>query len=106
MAGRYEPGRRGRVRLPGQPGQPGGDPPSSPRCTGLHRAGDGAGRARGDNGRVQERGLTRRAMAFFQQDEPTAASRPAEPGRPPGWPDWAVDTAIAVVATIAAAWAA
>jgi len=55
---------------------------------------------------VQERGLTRRAVAFFQQDEPTAAARPAEPGRPPGWPDWAVDTAIAVVATIAAAWAA
>ena len=55
---------------------------------------------------MQERGLTRRAVAFFQQDEPTAAARPAEPGRPPGWPDWAVDTAIAVVATIAAAWAA
>src|SRR6185437_11751541 len=83
-----------------------GDRPSSPRCTGLHRAGDGAGPARGDNGRVQERGLTRRAVAFFQQDEPMAAVRPAEPGRPPGWPDWAVDTAIAVVATIAAAWAA
>ena len=61
---------------------------------------------RGDNRRVHERGLTRRAVAFFQQDEPTAAARPAEPGRPPGWPDWAVDTAIAVVATIAAAWAA
>ncbi|HEX5299399.1 MAG TPA: sensor histidine kinase [Streptosporangiaceae bacterium] len=55
---------------------------------------------------MQERGLTRRAVAFFRQDEPTAAARPAEPGRPPGWPDWAVDTAIAVVATIAAAWAA
>ena len=55
---------------------------------------------------MQERGLTRRAVAFFQQDEPTAAARPAGPGRPPGWPDWAVDTAIAVVATIAAAWAA
>ena len=55
---------------------------------------------------MHERGLTRRAVAFFQQGEPTAAVRPTEPGRPPGWPDWAVDTAIAVVATIAAAWAA
>jgi signal transduction histidine kinase len=45
-------------------------------------------------------------MAFFRQGEPAAMVRPVEPGRTPGWPDWAVDTAIAVVATIAAAWAA
>jgi len=61
---------------------------------------------------VQERGLARRAVAFFRQGEPTAGvglareTRPVEPGRILGWPDWGVDTAIAVVATIAAAWAA
>jgi signal transduction histidine kinase len=61
---------------------------------------------------VQERGLAQRAVAYFRQDEPTAGvglareTRPAAPGRPLDWPDWAVDTAIAVVATIAAAWMA
>ena len=61
---------------------------------------------------MQERGLAQRAVAFFRQGEPTAGgglareTRPVEPGRTLGWPDWGVDTAIAVVATIAAAWAA
>jgi signal transduction histidine kinase len=56
---------------------------------------------------MQERGLGRRAVAFFRQAEPV---RPAEraglagPGRILGWSDEAVDTAIAVVATIAAVW--
>jgi signal transduction histidine kinase len=61
---------------------------------------------------VQERGLAQRAAAFFRQGEPTGGvelareTRPVEPGRTLGWPDGTVDTAIAVVATIAAAWMA
>jgi signal transduction histidine kinase len=56
---------------------------------------------------MQERGLARHAVAFFAEAEPL---RPAEgsgltgPGRILGWSDGAVDTAIAVVATIAAVW--
>jgi signal transduction histidine kinase len=45
---------------------------------------------------MQERELARRAAAFL---------RPGEPGRVLGWPDWVVDAAIAVVASVAAAWA-
>jgi signal transduction histidine kinase len=55
----------------------------------------------GDNGTVQERGLIRRAVAFFGEAQPL---RRAETRRNPGWSDRAVDTAIAVVATIAAVW--
>jgi signal transduction histidine kinase len=50
---------------------------------------------------MQEQGLARRAAAFFGEVEPLQS---AEPGRILGWSDEAVDTAIAVVATIAAAW--
>ncbi len=50
---------------------------------------------------MQERGLARRAAAFFGAAEPL---RSADPGRIPGWSDGAVDAAIAVVATIAAVW--
>jgi signal transduction histidine kinase len=50
---------------------------------------------------MQERGLARRAVTFLREAE---ALRPAEPGRILGWSDGAVDTAIAVVATIAAVW--
>jgi signal transduction histidine kinase len=45
-------------------------------------------------------------MAFFRPGDPATGVRPAEPGRTLGWPDLAVDTAIAVVATIVAAWTA
>ncbi|HEY2286285.1 MAG TPA: histidine kinase [Streptosporangiaceae bacterium] len=45
---------------------------------------------------MQERELARRAAAFL---------RPGEPGRVLGRPDWVVDAAIAVVASVAAAWA-
>ena len=52
---------------------------------------------------MQERGLARRAVAFFGKREPL---RPAEGFRRLlGWSDGAVDAAIAVVATIAAPWA-
>jgi signal transduction histidine kinase len=50
---------------------------------------------------MQERGLTRRAVAFFGAAEPL---RPDGSGRIPGWSDGTVDAAIAVVATIAAVW--
>ncbi len=50
---------------------------------------------------MRERGLARRAVTFLREAE---ALRPAEPGRMLGWSDGAVDTAIAVVATIAAVW--
>jgi signal transduction histidine kinase len=50
---------------------------------------------------MQERGLPRRAVSFLREAEPL---RSAEPGRMLGWSEGAVDTAIAVVATIAAVW--
>ena len=59
----------------------------------------GAGLARGDNGRMQERGLGPARGGLPRGAEPP---RQAEPGRIPGWSDEAVDMAIAVVATIAA----
>ena len=52
---------------------------------------------------MQERGLARRAVAFFGEAEPL---RPAEGAqRLLGWSDGAVDAAIAVAATIAVVWA-
>jgi signal transduction histidine kinase len=51
---------------------------------------------------MQERELARRAVAFLREAEPL---RPAGLGRVLDRPDGAVDTAIAVVATIAAIWA-